>query len=77
MDAPAQALLDEVQANLQLRARSRAARRLSGVSQDRMAAAIQVDRTTLARWESGAMTPRPAQRRRWAELVDELERAAR
>jgi transcriptional regulator with XRE-family HTH domain len=67
-------LVAEVREQRKLPAVARATRRKAGVSQARMAAALGVDRTTLARWELGRIQPRPAQRQRWQELLDKLER---
>ena len=55
-----------------------AIRRAAGVSQARLAAELGVDRVTVARWEragaSWSRTPRGELRRRYAELLAELER---
>ena len=55
-----------------------AIRRAAGVSQASLAAELGVDRVTVARWErAGApwsRTPRGELRRRYAELLAELER---
>ena len=69
-------LLAEVRAtrDLPAPAAAREIRRAAHVTQARMAEALGVDRTTLARWEAGAMRPRPAQRARWSELLLQLER---
>lgn len=45
-------------------------RRALGYSQERLAQAVGVDRTTVGRWESGRITPQPAQRRRLATTLD-------
>jgi DNA-binding transcriptional regulator YiaG len=63
----------EVRESRDLPDRSRNARRRAAVSQGRLADAIPVSRTTLARWELGLAQPRPAQRRRWLELIQMLE----
>lgn len=43
------------------------------VPQWRLAAELGVDRVTLARWELGWNRPRPEARRRWNDLLDQLE----
>lgn len=53
---------------------ARLIRRAAKVTQERMAQALGVDRTTLARWEAGTMHPRPAQRDAWHALLAQLER---
>ncbi|WOI59050.1 helix-turn-helix domain-containing protein [Streptomyces fradiae] len=44
-------------------------RRTLGYSQERLAQSVGVDRTTVGRWESGRITPQPAQRRRLAAAL--------
>jgi len=55
-----------------------AIRRAAGVSQARMAAALGVNRVTIARWEatgaSWSRRPRGELRQRYTELLDELRR---
>jgi transcriptional regulator with XRE-family HTH domain len=48
-------------------------RRTAGVSLERMADEIGVDRATLMRWENGENRPRPAHCAKWAALLDELQ----
>lgn len=69
-------LLEEVrQARLLLDpATARSIRESAGVSQSRLAQEVGVDRTTLIRWEAGTTTPRGAQRSRYLELLDGLQR---
>jgi DNA-binding transcriptional regulator YiaG len=69
-------LLDEVRAARSLPApeTARLIRRAARISQSRLAKAVGVDRTTLARWEAGSTCPRGAQRIRYAELLADLER---
>lgn len=74
MTTEAEALLAEVREDRTMRERARAVRVQARVTQSRMATALGVDRTTLVRWETGTMQPRPAQRQRWRELLDQLER---
>jgi transcriptional regulator with XRE-family HTH domain len=53
---------------------ARTIRIANGVTQQRLAAAIGVDRTTLARWEAGTSKPRARQRARYAEVLAALEK---
>lgn len=39
-----------------------------GMSQDELASALSVNRVTVARWESGSVTPRPEQVCKMADL---------
>jgi DNA-binding transcriptional regulator YiaG len=52
-----------------------AIRRLAGVSQGRLATELGVHRVTVARWEAGTRAPRGTLRRRYALLLQELQRA--
>lgn len=45
-------------------------RKALGYSQEQLAQLVGVDRTTVGRWESGRITPQPAQRRRLATALD-------
>lgn len=74
MTTEAEALIAEVRKDRTMRHHARSIRVQARVTQSRMATALGVDRTTLARWEAGTMQPRPAQRQRWQELLDQLER---
>lgn len=66
-------LIDEVRASRLPSAKTRRAIRLAaGVPVDRMAAELQVHRTTLIRWENGAQEPRSDARTRYARLLNEL-----
>jgi transcriptional regulator with XRE-family HTH domain len=48
-----------------------AARRVAaGLSQERLAERLQVDRTTVGRWEQGTSTPQPSYRRPLADALD-------
>jgi DNA-binding transcriptional regulator YiaG len=51
-------------------------RQAAGVTQRRFAAELGVDRVTLARWEAGTMRPRMEMRARWAQTLEDLQRAA-
>ncbi|MDO3396993.1 helix-turn-helix transcriptional regulator [Nocardioides sp. SOB44] len=51
---------------------AREIRRAAGLTQERLAAALGVDRTTLARWEAGTSRPRPAELATWVDLLDAL-----
>lgn len=53
---------------------ARLIRRAAGVSVARMAQALEINRTTLFRWETGEMQPRAAQRARYGQLLAELQR---
>ncbi len=68
-------LLEEVRASRRLPPpeTARWIRKAARVSQTRMARELGVDRVTLAKWEAGAMQPRPAHRASWAALLDELQ----
>lgn len=48
-------------------------RRAAGITQARMALALGIDRSTLARWETGHMTPRQTQAGRWRDLLAQIE----
>lgn len=76
MTTPAEQLLSDVRVARELPSPSTARfiRQTARVSQSAMARALEVDRTTLARWEAGAMKPRPAQMRRWSDLLAALQR---
>lgn len=52
---------------------ARTIRRRAGVTQARMAQALEIDRTTLARWEAGTIRPPAAQQERWTQLLERLE----
>lgn len=45
-------------------------RKLAGFSQERLAYAMEVDRSTIARWEAGDATPLPAYRPQLAKLLN-------
>lgn len=49
-------------------------RRAARVSQSRLAQAVGVDRTTIARWEAGACEPRGVQRSRYADILEALQK---
>jgi transcriptional regulator with XRE-family HTH domain len=49
-------------------------RRSAGLTQTSVAAALGVDRTTLARWESGKSKPRVPSRAKYADLLARLEK---
>ena len=71
------ALLEEVRLgqHLPTPGQARKIRVLAGVSQQRLADELEVDRVTVARWESGERSPRGALRAKYAELLGELQRA--
>lgn len=52
--------------------RAKAIREAVGVSQQRLADELEVDRVTIARWESGDRTPRPESLVRYLDLLDRL-----
>lgn len=67
-------LLDELRAeSRRAPAEAQRIRMAAHVSQARMAAELGIDRVTLARWELGWHRPRPVIRRRWNDLLDQLE----
>jgi predicted transcriptional regulator len=47
-------------------------REQSGLSQDDIARAVGVTRAAVARWEAGERQPRPANLRRYVELLEKL-----
>jgi len=47
-----------------------ARRRALGLTQDTLAEALQVERSTVARWEQGTSAPRPWHRRRLAQVLE-------
>lgn len=51
---------------------ARAIRMAAGLSQGEMASLFPVHRMTLARWEAGTRTPRPADSERLMRVLDEL-----
>jgi DNA-binding transcriptional regulator YiaG len=53
---------------------ARRIRLTASISQARVADAMDVDRTTIARWESGDMRPRGEQWTRYQRLLAELQR---
>jgi transcriptional regulator with XRE-family HTH domain len=55
---------------------NRAIRRAAGCTQCEVAAALNVNRVTVARWESGERVPRGELRDRYAELLDGLQQEA-
>lgn len=69
-------LLDEVRERMRLLdpPEGAAIRRRAGVSQDRIAAELGIHRVTVARWESGSRRPRGELFRRYADLLNGLER---
>lgn len=44
----------------------------AGVTQGRMAEELDVDRTTIVRWEQGSSVPRGPQRQRYLDLLNDL-----
>jgi DNA-binding transcriptional regulator YiaG len=76
MDAT-QTLLDEVRLSRTLPSpdAARLIRQQARVSQIRLAEAVGVDRTTVARWEAGTTRPTGQQRLRYAALLVELQQA--
>jgi DNA-binding transcriptional regulator YiaG len=74
MTAAVEGLLAEVRRARELTTSptARDIRRAAGVTQERLALALGVDRTTLARWESGTTRPRPAELAAWVEALDAL-----
>lgn len=71
----AQTLVDEVLETRRLLARGRDIRLCADVTQERMAAEIPVDRTTLGRWEAGTALPSGRARARYLEVLRSLELA--
>ncbi len=71
-------LIDEVRQRRRLPKPStaRAIREEAGISQQRMATEIGVDRMTLARWESGRRKPRPRAAASSAALLDQLRQVS-
>ena len=66
-------LVEEIVATrLPTPAMARAIREAAGVSQVRVAEELDVNRLTVARWESGERSPRGANRSRYAALLAEL-----
>lgn len=53
-------------------ATAREVRQTAGVTQTRLARALEVDRTTLARWETGTSRPHQAQHVAWTGVIDVL-----
>lgn len=70
-------LLEEIRAvrHLPAPALARAIREAAGVSQERIAQELGVDRVTVTRWESGARRPRGAQAVAYARLLEQLKEA--
>ncbi|HEX6520940.1 MAG TPA: helix-turn-helix transcriptional regulator [Streptosporangiaceae bacterium] len=70
-------LLDEVRARQLPSAKTRRAIRLAAnVSQMRMAAELDVHRTTFIRWENGTQEPRGTNRERYARLLVDLQQVS-
>lgn len=72
MNAEVEQLVSEVRRVRELTKSARKIRADAGLTQQRLADALGVDRTTLARWETGATRPHPAQLKRWTEILDAL-----
>jgi transcriptional regulator with XRE-family HTH domain len=53
----------------------RAIRREAGVTQDRVASELGVNRVSVARWEGGSRRPRGEVRGRYAQLLRDLQTA--
>jgi DNA-binding transcriptional regulator YiaG len=68
-------LIDEVRAGRRMPSpeTARVIRRAAGVSQDRMARELGVDRITLYRWENGLARPRPDARAKWQAMLEQLQ----
>jgi transcriptional regulator with XRE-family HTH domain len=71
------ALLEEVRTALRLPppTRAREIRMAAGISQQRLADELGVDRVTVARWELGDRRPRGQLLMRYARVLIELQRA--
>jgi DNA-binding transcriptional regulator YiaG len=74
MTADVQGLLAEVRRARELTTVpvARDIRRAAGLTQERLALALGVDRTTLARWEAGSSRPRPAELAVWVDALEAL-----
>jgi transcriptional regulator with XRE-family HTH domain len=68
-------LIDEVRLAMSLPgpAERRAIRLRAGVSQERVAREMRVQRVAVARWETGARSPRGELRLRYARLLRQLD----
>jgi DNA-binding transcriptional regulator YiaG len=69
------ALAERVRADRRLPAPGvcRAIREAAGVSQQQLADELGVDRVTIARWELSLRSPRGELRRRYTDLLEELQ----
>ena len=71
-------LLEQVRAaqRLPTPAVARAIRQAAGVTQQRVADELAINRVTVARWELGERSPRGELRLRYVELLDTLREAS-